>query len=561
MVWIVLSVKDFKTESNYYISGKDGFSSCILILIVFLLLHLSYFSDIIFFEQGFKIRTGGLTETVFHLGIINNLQDLYPPLYPYASGYSFSYYHLNMHLEIEMFHRLFSVDTVKLTFFYFPSLYFTLLVFLPYFFVLEIGATRLIGVLTGMFLFGSDLSFIMGLFGKLPPDYSWVGMYSAGIMSIMTLNGILPALIVMFLFILFLFRFDDSGKGVFLIILCILGYSAYGFKSSMGFHLAGALFLSGLATVGIAKDKKKGLMLCGASIITIVIMIFDLLVFRGGTGGVGQKASIDLFHSFERSLASIGTVKLPLLYYPVVFIGYALATFGARAFGFVLIKDVFRERYFNLVVFFLVVFAVSGFFFSEVISVGSPGDQINNAMWFSAQSLFGAWLLVSYFLMEKRRYQKGFITYIIIIMLFSLPSTVQFLSLRHNSSYWHLNSDAQEVVSFLKKIPPESKVLHPLNKVPSLASDFAGRTSIINTSKPFALSAIGEKNCLSRISDVKSFFSKGNSTGRSLILKKYKVDYVYAPIEYMPMLDKEACLSEVLKNNDYVVYGVRRECF
>jgi hypothetical protein len=162
-----------------------------------------------------------------------------------------------MHLEIEMFHRLFSVDTMKLTFFYFPSLYFTLLVFLPYFFVLEIGGTRFIGVLTGILLFGSDLSFIMGLFGNVPGDYPWINIYNPAIWSILTLNGILPALIVMFLFILFLLQFDVSGKRAFLIILCMLGYSAYGFKSSMGFHLMAALFLAGLASVYSLRMKRR----------------------------------------------------------------------------------------------------------------------------------------------------------------------------------------------------------------------------------------------------------------------------------------------------------------
>lgn len=73
-----------------------------------------------YFEHGFKIRNFYLTETIFHLGIINTLKDIFPPLYPYASNIDFSHYHLNMHLEIEMFNRLFSIDTLRLVFFIFP---------------------------------------------------------------------------------------------------------------------------------------------------------------------------------------------------------------------------------------------------------------------------------------------------------------------------------------------------------------------------------------------------------------------------------------------------------
>jgi hypothetical protein len=287
-------------------------------------------------------------------------------------------------------------------------------------------------------------------------------------------------------------------------------------------------------------------------------MIFDLFVFRGGTGGAGQKNTLELFHSFNSSLSKLGISNLPWFYYPIAFISYALAIFGARAFGFVLLKDVFRKNYFNLAVFFLLVFAVSGFFLSEVISIGYSGSQVNNAIWFSVQSLFGAWLLVSYFLMEKRKYQKRFITFIIIVLLFSVPSTIQFLSLRYHPSYCYFNSNAMEVISFLKNLPPESKVLHPLNNEPSPASNFAGRPSVINTFRAFVPFMIGEQSCSARISDVATFFSSDSFTNRTLILKKYNVDYVYAPTSYIPLLDSEPALTTVLKNNEYVVYRVQR---
>jgi len=329
----------------------------------------------------------------------------------------------------------------------------------------------------------------------------------------------------------------------------------------MGFHLMGALSIAGIALVYLVKNKKKGFMLCSVAIITMAVMFLDFFLFRGGTAGIGQEFSIAPFHSFHRSLASLGTDKLPWLYFPIVFIGYTLATFGARAFGFLLLKNAFKKNNFNLVVVFLAVFAISGFLLSEVISIGAPDSILNNAIWFSTQSLFGAWLLVAYFLMEKKQDQKRFLALVSIIVLLSLPSTIQFLSLRYNSNYYHVNTNAMEVIKLLKNVPPESTVLHSINKEPSLASDFAGRASVINTYKPFALSAIGEKDCLDRISDVKSFFSMDNLVGRSFILEKYHVDYVYAPRAFCPILDKEPMLYNVLRNDDYVVYKTKKTNF
>ncbi len=118
LIWSGLAVREFKDRMrNVYTSFMDVLSVTVLISAVLLLLHFTHFTDVIFTEKGFSIRNIYLTENIFHLGIINNLKDMFPPLYPYASGVQFSHYHLNMHLEIEMFNRLFSIDTLKLVFF------------------------------------------------------------------------------------------------------------------------------------------------------------------------------------------------------------------------------------------------------------------------------------------------------------------------------------------------------------------------------------------------------------------------------------------------------------
>jgi hypothetical protein len=327
----------------------------------------------------------------------------------------------------------------------------------------------------------------------------------------------------------------------------------------MGFHLMGALFLTGIASL-IAADKKKGLLLCGAAVVTMTLMALDFFLFRGGTGGLGQKFTFDLFHAFRGSLARVGITHLPWFSYPHVSCLYS-ATFGARVFGFVFVKRAFSKTYFNPFLFFLAVFTISGFFLSEVISIGHPGSQKNNAIWFLSQSLFCAWLLVAYFLIEQIKHWKRLLAFVVIIMLFSMPSTVQFLALRYDPAYAYFDANALEVAGYLENTPPKSKVLHPLNDEPSLASNFAGRASVINTFRSFAPFYIRDEEYLRRISDVKSFFSADSLMKRPLLLKHYDVDFVYAPIAYLPLLKKEAMLSQVLKNDEYVVYKVQRTGF
>lgn len=564
LAWLVLLKKDIRPMRDCVISKYDAVAFCALSCLAFLLLHLSYFTDIIFIDNGFNIRTDRFTETIFHLGIINNLVDQYPPLHPYASGFNLSFYHLNMHMEIEMFHRIFSIDTLKLAFFYFPLLYFTLFIMLPYFCILEIGGTRLIGVSISVLLFGSDLSFIMGIFGKVPWDYPWITIYNPAIWSILTLNGILPALIVMSLFIIILHYYDKSRKLNFLLLLSVLAYSAYGFKSSMGLHLMGSLFVAGIAAVIITRDSRKGIELCSISAITLAVIFLDFSFFRNGSGGMDQKITVDAFHSFRQSLMKLGISELPWYYYPLLFLNYVVASFGARSLGFLSLKDSGRQDRdtpSGLLVVFVTIFVTSGFILSQVISIGGQGLDMDDAMWFSIQSLFGAWLLVSFYLINKRLHQKRLAALIFIIMLFSLPSTIQYLSLRYNSGYHAVNSTSLEVIRFLKTVPADSVVLHPLNNEPSLASNFAGRSSIINTFRSFVPYHIGNEGVTGRMSDVESFFSTGSPSNRSSILKKYHVDYVYAPVAFRPLLDREIMLYEVFKNDEYVVYKTRQNIF
>lgn len=171
-LWLIFLLRDIRRKKLCLeATFPDLISVVLLILVVFTLLHLTHFTDIIFLKTGFKVRNIYLNETVFHLGIINVLKETFPPFYPYASGIPFSHYHISMHLQIEMFYRLFGLDTVKLTFFYFTFLYFCLLVCIPYAYIYKNLNLRTLGVVTGILMFGSGLSFIPGLLGMAPPHY------------------------------------------------------------------------------------------------------------------------------------------------------------------------------------------------------------------------------------------------------------------------------------------------------------------------------------------------------------------------------------------------------
>ncbi len=557
ILWSILTIGDIRKERIHFLAlGKEIPSVIFLFAFIFLLLHFSHFTSVVLLKDGYSFSVDRFTDTAFHLGIINNLKNFYPPLFPYASGYDFSHYHLNMHLEIEMFNRVFSLDTLKLAFFYFPLLYFCLLVFIPYVFIREhLAGSRLIALLTGILLFGSDLSFIPGMLGMLPKDYPWTIVFNTTIWSLFTLNGYLPSLFVLFLSLVYLKEYHEKGSLRSLFIFALLGYAAYGFKSSMGPHIMGAALLAGIASVLLKGDRKQGLLQCAASAAAFLTMVADLLLLRGETGG--DVIVLKLFYGLQLSLGNLGLPQISWFFYPVLFPIYLLASFGVRALGFYSFRHIFAEEMPDPTILFLTAFALSGFLLSETIYIGPLSGDINKAYWFSSQSLMGAWLLLPYFLLGLKDYRKRFASFLITALLFAVPTTVQFLNLRSEKHYFTVDRYATDVLKYLETTPPKSVILHPPNyQWPSLASNFAGRVSVIGIFRSFTPDWIGAAEEKRRLNEVSEFFNPAGSADRTYILKKYRVDYVYAPIIYATVIDREKILIEVYRNEAYAVYKV-----
>lgn len=562
LIWAFLVIRDLiKKKINIYTSLAD--IKCIVLVCVIgvFLLHLTHFTDVIFLENGFNIRNIYLTETIFHLGIVNVLKDTFPPFFPYASGVDFSHYHLNMHLEIEMMHRFFAIDTVELTFFYFPLLYFCLLVTVPYMFVFKKWNVRSLGIVTGVLMFGSGLSFIPGLLGVFPPTYPWTQFFRTTIWTLFCMNGHLPALFVLFLSLFYLKKFYEEGNLSYLIVFALLGFAAHGFKTSMGLHIMSSAFLTGIASMIFIKDLKKGGYICTVSALTIAIIAIDLILFKGNPSH--NVIRVDLFNNFTDSLGKLGLSDIPWLFLFLLFPVYIIVTFGTRILGFYVLKDATKKKTFDPIIVFLAVFIVTGFILSESLFLGVPYSKIgavNNAGWFSVQSLMAAWLLLSFFLVRLLHVRKIFFASLIVVFILSFPSTVQFLMLRFDNSYYAVDKNEIEIVKYLETTPPKSIVLHlPNNEGPSLSSNLAGRASVLSMLQSYVIQTIGQKAADERLTDISLFFNRNEKANRTSLLKKYKVDYIYAPVSYATLLDKEPLLSRVLENSTYVLYRVQKK--
>ena len=562
LLWSIIVIRNFREKKiHLHTSYSDIFSIIFLLTTGFLLLHLSHFTDVVILNNGIKFRNIFFAETNFHLGLVNSLRNIQPTIYPYASGVGFSFYHINMHLQIEMFNRYFSLDTVRLTFFYFPLLYFCLLMFLPFIFIRKYDRTGLIAVLAGVSMFAADFSFVPGLLGVYPADYPWANVlpypwtlfFQTSIWSLLCLNGLLPSIFTLSLCVIYLRRYYDTGSAAVLAMFFVLAYASFGYKSSMGVHIAGTALLTGIVLM-FREDKYKGRLIIALSIVTLIVMAGDILFIRGGTGNAIVR--VVLLNGFERSLANVRLSGIPTLFYPIMFILYMLFTFGVRSLGFCFIKDFITGRLKDPVIVFLLIFSISGFLVSEIIYIGDPLFIENNGVWFSVQSLFGASLLLFLYLVRLQN-NKEKLFMLAAVVLLSFPSTLQFLTLRYDNHYYLVDSNAIEVVNYLEKTPPDSVILHPnVNGGPSLASNLAGRWSVFSSLHSHIAEHIGQREAATREKDIYLFFDFKNDMDRCAILKKYNVDYVYAPLEYDIGLVKELMLGKVFINKEYAVYKV-----
>lgn len=558
LAWLVLAVRDFRRGDVFFsTTGRDAVSVSILFALVLLALHFSFFRDVIFLEEGYKLRTL-FNETLQHYAVVNVLKDTYPPFYPFASGHSFAQYHLNMHLQIEMFNRLFSLRTLALTFYFFPLLYISLLAFVPYMFVRKYFGSSFVGVITGILMFGSGLSYLAALAGLVQPGYLWAVIFHNSSFNFLVLNGFTPAAYVFFLCVVYIKEFYRSGKTLPLVIFSLLVYSAYGFKSTMGVQIISVSLFTGLASLVLFEDKKKGRAFCAASLLVALLIAVDFLLLKGGMGGTGRTFIFEPFNGLKRSMRILGLSDMSQIWYVAAFPLYVLATYGMRTLGLVLVKDVFSTKRFDPVVFFLITFAVSGFILTEFLFIESPNAFINAAESFTSQSLIAGWLLLAYVLLKIRGRKKLYLVSALIVLL-SAPATVQLYQSKAPDYYAVGRSDL-EVVRFLEGTEPDSVVFHPANfRKPSLASNLAGRQSVYSGFFSFIGDWIGTPEQSQRVRDSINFFSSSESVDRAAILARYGVDYVYTPFKHIPVLEKEPVLSRVFANNRYVIYKVRQK--
>jgi hypothetical protein len=525
-----------------------------LFALISVLLHFSHFSDVLLEPDGFQFRASDMTESVFHLGFINALADTYPPQALYASGeVDFSGYHLNMHLQTELLARLSGLETLHLVIFYIPLLYFALFVLLPYVFVRESGGTILTALICSALLFGADLSFIPSTTLDLRPGFAWTVFFQSTIWSLFTLNGYLPGLLALFLCIFYLrdyFKEDNHGD---LVLFALVAYASFGFKSSMGLHIGAAALATGLLMFFQDTYRRQAWPLIVASAGVLSAILVEIVFLRSAAGAT--HVALDPLNSFHDSLKNLGMSGIKVDWYIPMLLLVLLGGLGARVIGlFYLFNRLRRKAQGIWILVFIGLFYLIGYLVSEMFYMGTPEGR-NNSGWFYLQSLMAVWFLLFLFLVDIQTRKKAYLISVIAIVLISAPSTLQFLHIRASDKFIQYGPAEIEMIEHMRDIDPDSVFLHPLNlDRPSLASNFAGRVSVLSVWVSF----VSEAHKLSeRANNIVLFFGGNTSEEQRLqVLDKYQVDYIYGPAAKLKFMENLPGVDLELRSGQLVLYRV-----
>jgi hypothetical protein len=340
------------------------------------------------------------------------------------------------------------------------------------------------------------------------------------------------------------------------VVLGLLVYASYGFKSSVGMQFAAiALPTAGLWWL-LAGDGQRGRNLGIAAALAALAIAADLFLLRGSAH---RTILIEPFNAFERALDLVGLHDLPATLYALAYPVYVLASFGVRAAGFLLLPEAVGRRSFNPVVFFLLAFSVSGFLLTELVVIESPNAALNQAYSFSMQSLMASWLLLPLLAEKLRLRGTGLVAAGVVVLLLAAPSSAHLYRLKYSPWYFSIGPEEQEVVRHLETTPPDSVVLHPMEmRFPSLAAHLAGRQAVISPYFAFLADWADMDELKRRVRDVSYFFDTSESPDRAFVLKRYHVDYVYLPASLASSFLEERALIPILSNRKYVLFRVRQ---
>lgn len=524
-----------------------------LLLLSLVLNHFASFTDVHFGESFYDMRMNYMTESIFHLGIVNAVNYTIPPTGLYMAGSAqLADYHIGMHLQIQMIAGLFELKELNLVYFYMPAIYGFFILLLPFQVLRMLGANSVASLAASLLVFGSDLSWLAAMAGLTDGLRPWTEHFLAPAWGLFTLNGHLPAQIIFFGFIAAILKLPTQPHTNYTGLLLLLLVATFNYKVTLGLHTAGAGIALGIWLSRESATKSQGKSVFLSSAIALMVM-FVLTIYYA------EPQSLQTFNVQPFSMAGtrayqlgLDTSSLPMLLFSMLLVLLVIA--GLQLPGLLVLRNSKRlTQQSRRLVAFLVIFMISGLLFSELVFIGYRGG-LDNSHWFAINAVMAGWLLLAIWLNSlKDRSNRLQVLVSAIVVLLAWPATFNMLNWRGNGPWYRVNENSQEVAAQLRTAKSGTVVLHPFNyKAPSLAANLAGKPSWLAVHMTFLdefpqLQPRGQ-------AVLKFFNAETDDQWRSNFLSSQGISHVYLPASDADLLNETPKLERVLENQDWILF-------
>jgi len=405
-----------------------------------------YYRNLALLPEG-TMSFSMLDDSVFHLSIAQELTVSVPPQAPFLASQPLNY-HYAMDLLAAMMSRTAWLSIPDLTVRFLPTLFLVETVLAVFAFSRAWLKSSWGAVLTSfLVIFGEDFSFIPGLL--LHSNGAWSAEYFGvpTIVSLYSINPMLPALAVLFVGLFCLLRLSRENGRAWLMLTALLFAALTEYKVFTAIHVLLALAVTVFIYFLLHRDTTLLRVLLLTSLLTAPLVLYSLF---GTEASVRVWARIEpwpyiptalaqmgLFQQHVDSLLEGGPITLSTAS-ALLLVGLPVYLLGSLGLRVIAIPQVLRDLLFpnrsTFFGFFLAVLAVVGPLISLTCTVTPAGypteSEYNNAVWFYVQSKHIIWVLATGSILSLCRGKTPARQAVIVAtaIMLVIPSSAQFFA-------------------------------------------------------------------------------------------------------------------------------------
>lgn len=403
-------------------------------------------------DKGIVFYGNNARDGLYHLGLVTNLINFFPPTHPELSNVPLRGYHFFYDFLLAQFNRLYRFNTIDLTFRFFSFF----IAFLYGTCALALGiALRMKKFSLRIFLF--LIYFAGGVELILAHLWGAGRVFDTGLNPLLVniLNPSLP-LSISILFVVFILLFKSNNKSLFLPALLI------GILPEIKIYTAIVLYMALLFVSLVELFKNKQYFYLKILLVSSVISAIVFLPFNLGEGGL-VFAPLTLYSHFISTFSTGWQIRInnpqePFIKKTILFIiailFYYLPTLGLRLAVLMGVKQALSKKFYSSPNLFLLIITAFGFLAVTLFLQSEDIFNIIQFLWISYILLLIPTAISIGIIAERLsvfRISKFFI--FAVVVLLCLPSTLDIIH-SYSTSVYFITKNHFEMYKFVGKEVP-----------------------------------------------------------------------------------------------------------